>query len=44
MQCYMDAYRTGHRAGATGIYRDTLRRTTAGWRFVTRQVTVDAGS
>ena len=42
MQCYMDAYRVGLRDGATGIYRDTLQRTPGGWRFVTRQVTVDA--
>ena len=44
MRCYMDVYRVGQRAGATGIYRDTLRRTPTGWRFVTRQVTVDASS
>lgn len=42
MQCYMDAYSTGRPSGTTGIYRDTLRRTPDGWRFVTRQVTIDA--
>ncbi len=45
MQCYLNAYSAGQGPSAefrvTGIYRDTLLRTPDGWRFVTRQVTID---
>jgi len=45
MQCYLNAYSAGQGPTAefrvTGIYRDTLRRTTDGWRFASRQVTID---
>ncbi len=45
MQCYLNAYSAGQGPTAefrvTGVYRDTLRRTVDGWRFASRQVTID---
>ena len=45
MKCYLNAYSAGQGDTAlfrvTGVYRDTLRRTGDGWRFTSRQVTID---
>jgi uncharacterized protein (TIGR02246 family) len=42
-RCYLLTVSAGAAAtnGATGIYRDELRKADAGWLFSTRQVTVD---
>lgn len=45
MQCYLNAQSAGQGDSAvlraTGLYRDQLLRTDGGWRFVSREVTVD---
>ena len=46
LACYMNAFGAGRKNdGAelrfTGKYRDTLRRTADGWKFVSREVTLD---
>ena len=45
LRCYMNAFGAGRAESAelrfTGFYRDTLRRTSEGWRFVSREVTLD---
>lgn len=45
MRCYMNAFDAGQRETAnlrfTGFYHDRLRRTGHGWRFTSRQVTLD---
>ena len=45
MQCYLNAYSAGQGDTAlfrvTGVYRDQLRRGADGWRFASRQVTID---
>jgi 3-phenylpropionate/cinnamic acid dioxygenase small subunit len=45
MQCYLNGFRAGQGESAmlasTGIYRDKLRRTADGWRFMERVVTMD---
>jgi hypothetical protein len=45
MTCYLNAFSAGQGDGAalraTGIYRDELVRGDHGWRFASRQVTVD---
>ena len=45
LSCYLNAYGAGQGETAllraTGVYRDTLRRTAPGWRFARREVTID---
>ncbi|MDG2113578.1 MAG: nuclear transport factor 2 family protein [Actinomycetota bacterium] len=45
MRCYLNAYSAGQGDSAlfrvTGVYRDVLKRTDDGWRFASRQVTID---
>lgn len=45
MKCYLNAYAAGQGDSATlrvtGLYEDRLRRTPGGWRFASRQVTID---
>jgi len=45
LRCYMNAFGAGQKDSAelrfTGFYHDTLRRTADGWRFASRQVTLD---
>ncbi len=45
MRCYLNAYGAGQGDTAilrtTGVYRDRLRRTGDGWRFTSREVTID---
>lgn len=50
MTCYLNAYTAGRGVDpaeapvlrVTGIYRDQLAKGDDGWRFVSRQVTIDA--
>ncbi len=45
MRCYLNAHGAGQGETAmlrvTGIYHDQLRRTAEGWRFASREVTID---
>ena len=45
LRCYMNAFGAGRAESAelrfTGFYRDTLQRTADGWRFTSREVTLD---
>ena len=45
VRCYLNAYGAGQGDSAilrtTGVYRDSLRHTDDGWRFASREVTID---